>query len=538
MTVSNSTPKILDALVIGAGFTGLYALYRLRERGLKVLTVESGTGIGGTWYWNRYPGARTDSSSTVYQYWFSDELLQEWNWSERFPAQKETERYLNFVADKFALRKDIQFNTRVTRADYDESSARWLVTTQNGERFSAQFLVMGTGGLTKFVMPNIPGVEDFAGESHHTARWPKEPVDFAGKRVGIIGTGATGIQVIQTIADKVDHLTVFQRTPNYTIPMRNLKLDDAARAELRASYPTLKTRVHNTFAGFEYDFGERGFFDTPPAERRRLMEELWQDGSLSFWIAGFREVFSDERANREFSDFVREKIGARINDAAIAAKLLPTDYGFGTRRVPLETNYFEVYNRDNVTLVDTVSEPIVKINAHSVTTAAREVPLDMMIYATGFDAGTGALTAIDIRGRGGVLLKDAWSDGVRTFMGLQVSGYPNMFMVMAPMSPSAAFCNVPTCVQQQVDWITDTVEFVRGQARGAIEPTAEAETKWVAHHNEVAEATLVPKTKSWYMGTNIDGKKQSLLVYAGGANVYRQLCDDVKKRGYEEFTLT
>lgn len=537
MSSSQLEVQKFDAVVVGAGFSGLYALYKLREAGMTVRVLDAAEGVGGTWYWNRYPGARTDSQSYIYQYWFSDELLEEWDWSERFPAQEETERYLNFVADKFELRRDIQFKTRVTAADFDETEGRWTVTTEAGERLNAQFLVMGTGGLSELILPDLPGRDSFAGQSIHTARWPKEPVDFSGKRVGVIGTAATGIQVIQTIAGQVGHLTVFQRTPNYTIPMANPKYDDADRAELRSRYPEIRERVHHTFAGFEFDFGPDAFFDVSPEERRATMEKLWEEGSLGFWVGGFSEVFSDQKANDEFSDFVREKIRARINDPDVAEKLLPRDYGFGTRRVPLETKYYEAYNRDNVLLVDLNETPIEKITPQGVETCSGSHELDILIYATGFNAGTGALTAIDVRGRDGLLLKEAWAEGIRTFMGLQVHGYPNMFMVMAPMSPAAAFCNVPTCSQQQVDWIANCIQFVRSQKRSSIEPTAQAEANWVAHHNEVANATLVPKTKSWYMGSNVPGKKPQMLVYAGGVGTYRALCDEVVEKGFQEFTL-
>ena len=524
-----------DAIVIGAGFSGLYALHRLREAGLKVRVFEAADAVGGTWYWNRYPGARTDSQSAVYQYWFSDELLAEWDWSERFPAQEETERYLNFVADRFDLRQDIRFGTRVSAADYDEGTGRWHVTTADGDDYDAQFLVMATGGLTETILPDIPGRDSFAGASYHTARWPKAPVDFRGKRVGVIGTGATGIQVIQTIAPEVEQLTVFQRTPNYTIPMRNPRLDDDARARYREHYPETRERVRHTFAGFADDFDARPYAEIPPAERLEILERLWADGSLAFWIGGFRELFSDETVNAEVSAFVREKIRGRIDDPAVAEKLIPTDYGFGTRRVPLETNYYEAYNRDNVTLVDLRAEPIVGMTADGVTTSAGEYPLDIMVYATGFDAGMGALTHVDIRGRDGQLVREAWADGIRSFMGLQIHGYPNMFMVMAPMSPAAAFCNVPTCIQEQIDWITDTCLHVRDRGQRSIEPSAEAEARWGEHHDEVANMTLVPKTKSWYMGSNVEGKPKRLLAYAGGAGVYHDLCDEVKAKGYREF---
>ena len=536
MSNDQRAPKQVDAVVVGAGVAGLYAVYKLREQGLSVRAFEAGTGVGGTWYWNRYPGARVDSQAYIYQYWFSDDLLNEWNWSERFPAQEETERYLNHVADKFDLRRDIQFKTRVTGASFDEATQRWSVATDDGQTVSAQFLIMGTGGLSVPMVPPFPGRERFKGQIVHTAQWPKEGVDFKGKRVGVIGTGATGIQVIQTIADQVGHLTVFQRTANYTIPMRNPKYDDADRAELRAQYPALKKRVQGTFAGFDYDFDSRDFLTLSPEERQKKMQELWDDGSLSFWIGSFQGVFVDETVNAEFSEFVRDRIRARINDPKVAEMLVPTDHGFGTRRVPLETKYYEAFNRDNVTLVDTKATPIECLTEKGIRTSAGEHELDILIFATGFDAGTGALTKTDIRGRNGLLLRDAWeTDGIRTTMGLQVHGYPNLFMTMAPFSPAAAFCNVPTCVQQQVDWITDCIQFVRDQGRHSIEPSQETEAQWVAHHDELANIMLVSKTNSWYMGSNIAGKPRRLLAYAGGVGTYRDKCDQVKASGYEGF---
>ena len=536
MSNDQGAPKQVDAVVVGAGVAGLYSVYKLREQGLSVQAFEAGTGVGGTWYWNRYPGARVDSQAYIYQYWFSDDLLNEWNWSERFPAQEETERYLNHVADKFDLRSHIQFKTRVTGASYDEATQRWTVTTDDGQTVSAQFLIMGTGGLSVPLVPPFPGRERFKGQIVHTAQWPKEGVDLKGKRVGVIGTGATGIQVIQTIASEVGHLTVFQRTANYTIPMRNPKYDDADRAELRAQYPALKKRVQGTFAGFDYDFDSRDFLTLSPEERQKKMQELWDDGSLSFWIGSFQGVFVDEQVNAEFSEFVRDRIRARINDPKVADMLVPTDHGFGTRRVPLETKYYEAFNRDNVTLVNARATPIESLTETGVKTSAAEYPLDILIFATGFDAGTGALTKTDVRGRDGVLLRDAWAtDGIRTTMGLQVHGYPNLFMTMAPFSPAAAFCNVPTCVQQQVDWITDCIQFVRDQGRHSIEPSQETEAQWVAHHDELANIMLVSKTNSWYMGSNVAGKPRRLLAYAGGVGTYRDKCDQVKASGYEGF---
>ena len=537
MSVVPATLPETDVVVVGAGFTGLYALYKLRQQKLSVRAFEAGGGVGGVWYWNRYPGARTDSPSHIYQYWFSDELLADWDWNERFTPQEETERYLNHVADRFDLRRDITFNTRVTAANFDAQSQRWIVETDTGLRLSAQFLIMGSGGLTEPVTPDFPGKDSFAGECYHTARWPHEPVSFAGKRVGVIGTGATGIQVIQTIQAEVGHLTVFQRTAHYTIPMRNPRLDDASRAALRAQYPELREYVQTTTTGFDFNPDARGYFEMSPEERVAQMERLWADGSLVFWVGAFADTLMNAEANAEISEFVRRKIRARLKDPAVAEKLTPRGYGFGTRRVPLETHYYEAFNRDNCTLVDISATPIKAITPGGVQTSEGEYPLDMLIYATGFDAGTGALTRIDMRGRDGVLLRDSWKNGIHSFMGLQVRGFPNMFMVMAPMSPAAAFCNVPTCSQQQIDWIVDCISFVRARGGKAIEPSAEAEAQWVAHHDEVANMTLIPRTDSWYMGANIEGKRRSLLAYAGGVGVYKQLCDEVKAKEYAGLEL-
>ncbi len=533
MTELNDKIEEFDAVVVGAGFTGLYQLYKFRESGLKVHVLEAGTGVGGTWYWNRYPGARTDSESRVYQYWFSDELLDEWDWSERFPAQEETERYLNYVADKFDLKKDISFNSRVTAADYDEDTKRWTITTENGTRVSCQFFVMGAGALTVPNFPDINGIQDFKGTMVHTSRWPEEGIDLAGKRVGVIGTGATGIQVIQTIADQVGSLTVFQRTPNFAIPMNNSKYDDAGRRAMRAEYPEIRDHVHKTFGGHFWDSDDRPFFEVDEKEREDTLKELWQDGSLQFWVGSYADLFVEEKVSKAFSKFVADHIRARVKDPAVAEKLIPHDHEFGTRRVPLETNYFEAYNRDNVSLIDVNEDPIDHVDETGIVTRSGHHDLDILIFATGFDAGTGAMTSVDIRGRDQRLLRDYWdSKGVSTYLGLQVNGYPNMFMVVGPLSPAAAFCNVPTCVQQQVDWITDCVNFVRNKGSQAIEPTVEAETGWGQHHDELASEALVTKTDSWYTGTNIEGKPRRLLAYIGGVPEYQAHCDAEKDSGY------
>ena len=537
MATAVSTQEHFDTIIVGAGISGLYQLYKLKELGLKARVYEAGSNVGGVWYWNRYPGARCDSVGYTYQYWFSDELLAEWNWSERFPAQPETERYLNRVADKFDLRKDIVFNTRIEGAHFDETKGVWTVTTATGEKATAQFLVMATGGLSVPTNPTFPGQEGFKGTVFHTARWPKEPIDFTGKRVGVIGTGATGIQVIQTIAPSVGHMTVFQRTPSYTIPIRNPKYTDEDRAAIRERYPELKHFVHETFSGFDFNPDPRSFYDLTPEQRERFLQALWEDGSLKFWVGGFLEALTDKAANDEISEFVRKRIRARLKNPELAKKLTPTDYAFGTRRVPLENRYYEIYEQGNVDLVDLLETPIIRFVENGIETSAGVIELDIIINATGFDAATGALTRLDLRGREGRLLKDVWSKGIHTWLGMTVHGFPNMFMTMAPMSPAAAFCNVPTCSQQQVDWITDCIKYVRDQGKQTIEPTADADDGWVRHHNEVANQTLVPKTKSWYTGANVEGKQQSLIAYIGGVGTYRTLCNEAKESHYKECVL-
>ena len=527
----------LDAVIIGAGIGGMHQLYRLREKGLSVRVIEAGSGVGGTWYWNRYPGARTDSPAHVYQYWFSDELLQEWDWAQRYPAQEESERYLNYVTDKFDLRREITFNTRVEAAHWDDAAKRWSVRADSGEVIQAQFLISCAGIVSAPIQPPFKGYERFQGRIVHTARWPKEGIDLAGKRVGVVGTGATGIQVVQTVAGEVARLVVFQRTPNYSLPMKNVDFTDADRARLRARYPEIKEAAFNSFVGFDANFDPREAQDVPKEERLELYENLWQDGSLMLWFGGFKEVFFDPAINEEVSEFVRAKIRARIHDPKLADKLVPKDHGFGTRRVPLETNYYEAFNRANVDLVDVNETPILELTESGVRTTDAEYPLDVLILATGFDAGTGALTRIDIRGRRGISLKEEWARDLRTTMGLQIHGFPNLFTIGAPFAPTTAFCNAPTCLQLQGQWIADCVDFVRQRNFASIEPTEETERRWIAAHDQLADLSLVAKTRSWYTGTNVEGKKMRLLSYLGGVGPYRLQCEDVKSNGYEGFAL-
>ena len=526
-----------DAIIVGAGIAGLYQLYRLREMGLKVLAVDAAGDVGGTWYWNRYPGARVDSQSYIYQYWFSDELLQEWDWSQRFPAQPETERYLNYVADKFDLRKDIAFNTTVTSAHWDADHSRWMVSTDQGDTISAKYFVSCAGMLSAPVEPPFPGHDTFKGKIAHTARWPREGMDLKGKRVGVIGTGATGIQVIQTIAAEVSELKVFQRTPQYAVAMRNVDYDDAARDAWRAQYPKLRESVQHTFVGFDFDLRTDSYLDLTPQERKAALEELWADGSLSFWVGGFPELLDNETVNEEVSEFTRAKIRARIKDPVVAEKLVPKSFGFGTARVPLERGYYDVFNRDNVELVDVSETPIAGFTENGLLVGDREYPLDVVILATGFDAGTGALSRMDIHGRDGQSLTDLWRKDIRSTLGMQVHGFPNLFMVAGPLAPSTAFCNMATCLQQQVDWVSDCIAYLQEQDLKSIEPSAEKEEWWVQHHDETANATLMMSTNSWYTGANIEGKPRRLLSYIGGVGVYREYCDEAKASHYEGFVV-
>src|SRR5271166_2130105 len=536
-TAESAPVSRFDALIIGAGVAGLYQLYRLREQGFKVRTMEAGSDVGGTWYWNRYPGARLDSPSNVYQYWFSKELNDEWSWSERYPTAPEIKRYLDFVADRFDLRKDIQFNTRVTAASYDEAAKRWTITTDRGETFQAQFFISCGGMLSAPLIPQFPGQDQFKGRIFHTARWP-EDVDYKGKRVGVIGTAATGIQVIQSLAPEVAQLTVFQKSPEFTIPMKNFKLTDADRESYRKRFNELRHRVMRTNAGFDFDFMYGRWADLTPEERQQDLEELWADGSLAFWVGSFPEVFVDEGVNNVVTEFVKEKTRARIKDPKLAEKLIPENFGFGAKRVPLETKYYEAYERDNVELVDVNETPTECLTEHGVQTADGKLrEIDILVLATGFDAGTGALTRIDIRGRGGRSLKEDWSREIRTTLGLQIHGYPNFFTTGAPLAPAAALCNMPTCLQQQVEWISDCTGHMRERDLKVCEPTREAEDQWIEHHEEVAAATLLTKTNSWYMGSNVEGKPRRLLSYIGGVGAYRQKCDEAAARNYAEFAM-
>ena len=470
--------ETFDAIIIGAGISGLYQLYRLRKLGMRVRVFEAGTGVGGTWYWNRYPGARFDSESYSYSYSFSQELLDEWNWSEHFAAQPETLRYLNHVADKFDLRRDIQFSSRVTAAHWQETTRTWHVTLEDGSRHTARFLITAIGPLSAPTMPTIEGVETFQGQSCHSARWPHEPVRFEGKRVAVIGTGATGVQTIQEVAKTAGHLTVFQRTPNWCAPLHNSRIDAQEMAQIRAGYPEMFRRCQETFACFLHTPDPRRTFDVTPQEREAFWEKLYAERGFGIWQGNFRDILVDREANAALSDFVARKIRQRVKDPAIAEKLIPKNHGFGTRRVPLETRYYEVYNQPNVRLVDINETPIERITPTGIKTSDSEYAFDIIIYATGFDAITGSFDRIDIRGVAGLRLTDKWAGGPQTYLGVLVEDFPNMMMLIGPHT---ALGNIPRSIEYNVEWVTGLVRFAQEQGLTRVEATEAGVASWTDH---------------------------------------------------------
>ena len=528
----------LDALVIGAGVAGLYQLYQLRNQGLNVKLVDTATDVGGTWYWNRYPGARFDSEGLIYQYLFSEDLYKQWSWSERFPAQPEIEKWMQWVTEKLDLRKDIQFESTVTGATFNEDTQRWAVEINGEDAIDTQFLISCTGMLSAPLDNQFKGQDTFKGQIFHTARWPKEPVDFSGKRVGMIGIGATGIQVIQTIAKDVGHMTIFVRTPQYVNAMHNPKHSEEDIKAYKDKFEETKESIPKTFSGFNFDFDPVVWAEHTPEQRQQRLEEIWQHGSLKLWLASYMELFFDEEVNEEISEFVRNKMRERLKDPELCELLIPTDYGYGTHRVPLENNYLEVYLQDNVDAVSVKDNPIESIVPEGIKLADGTVhECDVVIMATGFDAGSGALTRMNIHGRDNRSLADQWNEEIRTAYGLAIHGYPNLFTTGAPLAPSAALCNMTTCLQQQTEWISGCIDYARNKGVNLIEASKELEDEWVEHHDEVANATLLTKTDSWYMGSNVDGKPRRLLSYAGGVGTYREKCEELAGSGYKGFVM-
>ena len=526
-----------DAVVIGAGVSGLYQLYKLRELGLRVRVFETGTGVGGTWYWNRYPGARFDSESWTYGYSFSQELLDEWDWEEHFAGQPETERYLNYVADKFGLRRDIEFGSRVTAAHYQQDTRSWDVILADGRRYNTRFLITAVGVLSAATMPRIAGVDTFKGQSCHTHYWPKEGVSFEGKRVAVIGTGATGVQTITEVAKTVGHLTVFQRTPQWCAPLHNGKIGEEEMDRIRAKYPEIFARCQETYGCFIHATDPRATTEVTQEEREAFWEKLYDEPGFGIWMGNFKDILVDRQANALISDFVARKVRTRVKDAAVAEKLIPKNHGFGTRRVPLESGYYEVYNQPNVKLVDINETPIERITPTGVRTSDAEYEFDIIIYATGFDAITGAFDRIDIRGVDGTALKEKWREGPQTFLGILVDGFPNLLMVMGP---HAGLGNFPRAVEYTADWVTGLIRFARDRGLTRIEATAAGAIAWTDHVIASSEGLLFTEIDSWMTGINrnVEGKHvRRIMRYSGGHPKFRERCDAVAASGYRELAL-
>ena len=528
----------VDAVVVGAGFSGLYMLHRLREQGFDVRVFEKGDDVGGTWYWNRYPGARCDSESHIYCYSFDEEIRQEWEWSERYPEQPEILSYLQFVADRLDLRRDIAFETEVTGATYDADAATWAVETADGERVTARFFIGAMGCLSEPFRPDFDGLDDFEGDWYHTARWPDEGVDLADEHVGVVGTGSTGIQFISETGGEADHLTVFQRTPNYAVPARNRPLEDDEYEEIRANYDEIWERARDSRLGMPFEHDHYSAASLSEEEIRETLEDRWQQGGFRF-LHAFEpgHVLTNVEVNAVISEFIREKLRAKVDDPETAEKLVPTDHPYAAKRPPMDYNdYYRTYNRDDVSLVDVSDdgEPIERVTADGIRTTAGEYELDVLVYATGFDAMTGALLAIDIEGRDGLTLAEKWDAGPRTYLGLMTRGFPNLFTITGPQSPSV-LTNMPLSIEQHVEWIADCIAYMDEHGHDAIEPTEAAETQWVTNTNMLADNMLFSEADSWYRGDNIPGKTSVFTPFPGGLDMYRDICDRVAGDDYDGF---
>ena len=526
----------VDVVVVGAGFAGLYMLHRVRELGLAAQLLEAAGGVGGTWLWNRYPGARCDVESMSYSYSFSTELEQEWSWTERYPSQPEIIRYLNHVADRFTLWDDIQLNTRVVAALFDDATGRWLVSTDRGDRVSARYCVMATGCLSAAHVPDLPGLDGFAGGVLQTGRWPEGSVEFSGQRVGVIGTGSSGVQVIPAIADEADEVLVFQRTPNFSVPARNRPLDPDSERDMKADYPRYRHAARTSVFGIPYLTSGQSALEVSAEERERTYEEHWRNGGVAM-MAAYPDLITNKLANDTVADFVRTKIREAVHASNVAEMLVPRGYPFAAKRVCVDTDYFATFNRDHVTLVDVRTAPIETVTATGIRTRTGSHRLDSIVFATGFDAMTGALRRIDIRGEEGQQLTRKWADGPRTYLGLAVAGFPNLFLITGPGSPSV-LSNMPVSIEQHVEWIADAIAHLEQHGLGRIQPTREAEDSWTAHVNEAAASTLFPLANSWYLGANIPGKSRVFMPYVGGVGAYRERCAAVADNGYAGFSLT
>src|SRR5262245_29121679 len=537
--MASTTPNV-DAIVIGAGFSGMYMLKSLRDRlGLNVRVYEAGESVGGTWYWNRYPGARCDSESYIYCFTFDKQLLQEWEWSERYPEQPEVLGYPEHGAPLHYLKRDMQFNTGVTGAEFDDDAASWTVHTDRGDAVTARYLITAVGSLSHTNMPPFQGLEKFRGTWYHTSRFPHAGVDFTGKRVGVVGTGATAVQAIPEIAQQAKHLTVFQRTANYCVPARNGKVDPEVVKARKEDYAGVVQRLRESFFGMEHYFIPKSVLETTPEEREREFDRMWDAGGFAFWLANYQDMFFDQNANDLCADYIRRKIRRIVKDPMVAERLIPKGHAYGTKRQPLDTNYYETFNKDNVVLVDAQTDGgIEEVTERGIRAGGREYPLDIIVFATGFDALTGPLKALNLKGRGGRALDDQWPDGPHTYLGIAVAGFPNLFTITGPQSPSV-LSNMPVSIEQHVEWITDCIDHMRKTGKTTIEAKPPAQDQWVAHVNEVVGATLMTGANSWYMSANIAGKPRAFLPYLGpeGVGGYRKKCAEVAARGYEGFAL-
>ena len=537
----SATPSAtLDAVVIGAGFSGMYMLKSLRDKlGLKAKVLEMGSTVGGTWYWNRYPGARCDSDSYIYVCSWDKQALQEWEWSERYPEQPEILRYLEYIAKRHDLKRDIEFNTKVTSAEFDEKTNLWTVRTDNGDPVTARYVITAVGTLTTTNMPKFKGLENFKGKWYHTSRFPHTGVDFTGKRVGMVGTGATAVQAIPEIAQQAKHLIVFQRTANYCVPARNGKVDPEVVKARKADYENIIKRTRESFFGQEHYFIMKSALEATPEEREAEFDKKWDAGGFAFWLANYQDMFFVEEANELCADYIRRKIRKTVIDQAVADRLMPKGHHYGCKRQPLDTNYYETFNKHNVKLVDAATDGgIEEITEKGIRAGGKEYEFDIIVFATGFDAMTGPLKALNLKGRNGLTLDKVWADGPHTYLGVSVAGFPNLFTLTGPQSPSV-LTNMPVAIEQHVEWVSDCIEHMEKTGKKSIEATPKAQEDWVAHVNGVVNMTLMAKANSWYMSANIPGKPRAFLPYLDpeGVGGYTKRCAEIAAKGYEGFSL-
>jgi cation diffusion facilitator CzcD-associated flavoprotein CzcO len=535
-----SATQNFDAVVIGAGFSGMYMLKSLRDKlGLKVRVYEAGETVGGTWYWNRYPGARCDSDSYIYCFTWDKQLLQEWEWSERYPEQPEILRYLEHVAKRHDLKRDIQFNARITSGAFYETTSLWTVRIDTDEAVTARYLIAAVGSLSTTNLPPFKGLKKFTGKWYHTSRFPHTGVDFTNKRIAVVGTGATAVQAIPEIAQQAKQLTVFQRTANYCVPARNGKVDAEVVKARKADYDDIVKRLRDSFFGFEHYFIPKSVLETTPEEREREFDRMWDAGGFGFWLANYQDMFFSQEANDLCADYIKRKIRKTVKDPAVAEKLIPKGHAYGTKRQPLDSNYYETFNKDNVLLVDATADgAIEEITEKGIRAGGKEYEFDIIVFAIGFDAMTGPLKALHLKGRGGRTLDQQWADGPRSYLGVSIAGFPNFFTITGPQSPSV-LSNMPVSIEQHVDWVSNCIDTMRKTGKTKIEATPAAQEEWIAHVNEIVNMTLMPGANSWYMSANIAGKPRAFLPYLGpeGVGGYRKKCDEVAAKGYEGFAL-